>query len=83
MNRIKVAVAATLITVGVMLLLEHPEILTAGASMSWGHSYLGYDVFARSYAVDAVEILVVALGLISSESVDTNGRSPPESPLSP
>lgn len=64
MGRIKVAAVAALITVGVMLLLAHPEILTAGASVGWGYSYLGYHVFVRSYVLDAVEILIVPLGLI-------------------
>ena len=65
MGRIKVAAAAALITVGVVLLLEHPDVLTAGASLSWGWSWIGgYGVLTRSYALDAVELFLIALGLI-------------------
>jgi uncharacterized membrane protein len=64
MGRIKVAAAAAVVTVGVVLLLEHPDILTAGASLSWGWSWVGgYGVFTGSYALSAVKLFAVALGL--------------------
>jgi hypothetical protein len=63
---VKIAGLTALITIGVILLLEHPEILTGGASANWmSDSILGDHLAVSSYALDFIEILTVALALVA------------------
>lgn len=64
MRQIKVVAVTALIAVGIVLLLENPEVLTDGASATWSHSAVLPDHFAvRSYALDVLDGLTAALGL--------------------
>lgn len=65
MARLKVVAITALVTIGVVLLLEHPDILTAGASAHWVSSSInGEHLFVRSYALDVVFLLTLALCLV-------------------
>ena len=67
MRRIKIAAITALIIIGVVLLLEHPEILTDGASAHWfSDSILGDHLAVSSYALDFIEILTAALALVAA-----------------
>lgn len=67
MRRIKIAAVTALITIGVVLLLANPEILTGGASANWiSDSILGDHLAVSSYALDSIEILTAALALVAA-----------------
>lgn len=62
MVRFKVVAVTFLITMGAVLLVEHPDILTAGASAKWVSG--GAHLNVTSYALDVVYVLSGALGVI-------------------
>jgi preprotein translocase subunit SecG len=67
MRRIRVAVITALIAIVVVLLLEHPEILTGGASAMWSSgSILGDHLVMSSYAIDILETLTMALAIVAT-----------------
>lgn len=50
-----------------MLLLEHPEILTGGASAIWFSSSVNGDhLMVSSYAIDILETLTMALAIVAT-----------------
>ena len=67
MTRVKVAAIAAVITVGVVLLLEHPGILTGGASAHFMYgSRTGEHLVVTSYALVVVYALCGALALAAA-----------------